>query len=96
METYQLIKFEDVCIHHDLDTGFVETIKTFEIINFIVKDNVHYIAIDDMPVIERVIRLHYDLQINMEGIAVINRMRSKIENLQETIQKLQNKLAVYQ
>ena len=77
METYQLIKLEEVCTHHKLNDSFIKNIKTFEIVNFIIKDNVHYIAIDDMPVIERVIRLHYDLHINMEGIEVITECAQK-------------------
>lgn len=96
METHQLIKFEDVCLHHNLDNGFITQIKEFEIIKFIIKDNILFIAITDMPVIERVIRLHYDLNINMEGIEVIQQMRNRIESLQKTVQQLQNQLAIHQ
>ena len=96
MESYQLIKFEDVCIQHQLDDDFIYNLKEYEIVNFIVKDNTHYVAIEEMPIIERIIRLHYDLHINMEGIAVIQQMRSKIEMMQLQIRQLNNRLNLYE
>ena len=96
METYQLIKFEEVCIHHQLDDNFINTIQDFEIINFTIKDEVLYISSEELPVIERVIRLRYELNINMEGIEVIQRMRTKMEALQDQVQQLNNRLKLYE
>ena len=49
-----------------------------------------------MPRMEKIIRLHYDLEINMEGIEVIKNMLDKMEALQDEVRKLQNRLNIYE
>ncbi|MBK8738011.1 MAG: hypothetical protein IPL98_19685 [Saprospiraceae bacterium] len=39
-----------------------------------VDDTDKYLLEEQLPVLEQIIRLHYDLQINMEGIDVITHM----------------------
>lgn len=93
---HKLIKFKDVCVHHKLDDVFITQIQEFEMVKIVLKNNIQYISTEEMPVIERVIRLHYDLNINMEGIEVIQQMRSRIENLQEMVHQLKQQIAIHQ
>jgi hypothetical protein len=41
-------------------------------------------------------RMHYDLDINMEGIDVISHLLKRIHNLQDELRITQNKLRLYE
>ena len=40
--------------------------------------------------------MHYDLDINLEGIEVINNLLSRVNNLQEELMLLKSKLKIYE
>ena len=44
---------------------------------------------------EQYARWHYDLEINLEGIEVIDHLLHRVKNLQDEITELQNKLKLY-
>jgi hypothetical protein len=44
-----------------------------------------------MQKLEKFVRLHYDLDINLEGIETINYLLEKIEKMQKEILELRNK-----
>jgi hypothetical protein len=46
-----------------------------------------------MQKLEKFVRLHYDLDINLEGIETINYLLEKIEKMQREILELRNKTA---
>jgi hypothetical protein len=46
--------------------------------------------------IEKIIRLHYELQINLEGVNAIYGLLNRVEMLQEEIVMLNNKLDFYE
>ncbi|MBK7468124.1 MAG: MerR family transcriptional regulator [Saprospiraceae bacterium] len=83
-------------IHHNLDETFIENLETYQLIKFVVHDTDKYLLEEQLPVLEQIIRLHYDLQINMEGIDVITHMLGRMENMQQTIQQLEKKLRLYE
>jgi hypothetical protein len=45
-----------------------------------------------MHKLEKFVRLHYDLDINLEGIETINYLLERIEEMQKEIVNLRNKL----
>jgi hypothetical protein len=57
----------------------------------------HYhsrIELEEMRALERMIRLHYDLEINMEGIDAIAHLLERVEHMQEEMRMLRRKLGV--
>ena len=51
---------------------------------------------EQLPLIEKMIRMHYDLKINLEGIDAIYHLLNKIEVLQQNLTAAQNKLRVFE
>ena len=45
--------------------------------------------------VEKMIRLHYDLNINLEGVDVIYNLLNQVNSLKKEITDLQNKLLFY-
>ncbi len=96
MSTKELISIKQVQIHHNLDDSFIESVESYQLIEFVSKKSDKFIYEDQLPVLEQIIRLHYELEVNMEGIDVITQMIKRMNNLNETIVQLKNKLRLYE
>ncbi|MGG8495193.1 chaperone modulator CbpM [Tenacibaculum sp. TC6] len=96
MNDKELISIQKIIHHHNLDEQFIESIESFQLIEFVVKDADKYLYVEQLPRLEKIIRLYYDLEVNMQGIDVINNMLSKMNSMHKTIQQLQNKLKLYE
>jgi ribosome assembly protein YihI (activator of Der GTPase) len=68
----------------------------YELIEIIVTENKNYLKEAQIDRIEKMIRLHYDLEINLEGIHVIDNLLDRLENLQSQITTLNNRLKFYE
>ncbi|WGH76025.1 chaperone modulator CbpM [Tenacibaculum tangerinum] len=96
MSDKELISIQKVMVHHHLDEQFIESVESFQLLEFVVKDSNKYVYTEQLPVLEKIIRLHYDLEVNMQGIDVINNMLDRMDAMHTTIQQLENKLKRYE
>jgi hypothetical protein len=92
METKDLILIEHFCTNHDIEFSFIDSLQKFGLIEvIIVKDN-KYLPQEQLKDVEKMMRMHYDLEINMEGIDVISNLLKRMDNLQQDLIAAQNKL----
>ncbi|MCB9201911.1 MAG: MerR family transcriptional regulator [Flavobacteriales bacterium] len=96
MESKELINIKSIILYHKVDEDFISQVESFQLIDIIIKDTDKYIHTKQLPVLERVIRLHYELKVNMEGIDVIGNMMDKMEDMKERIRKLECRLKLYE
>lgn len=92
MEQEDLIPAEDFCIHHNIEYSFINLLENSGLIQVMSIQHSSYIHPDDIYKLEKFVRMHYDLDINIEGIETINHLLEKIEEMQQEIVKLRNKL----
>lgn len=92
METSDLIPIQLVCEYYNVPVAFINTLQEFQLIKIIVRNNDTYIHTKQINEIEKMMRLHYDLDINFEGLDVIYNLLKKVESLNENIIELHNKL----
>ncbi|MBK7798545.1 MAG: chaperone modulator CbpM [Saprospiraceae bacterium] len=95
METNQLVLIEEFCVHYNIEYTFIDSLQEFGLVNLIVQDNGKYLSHDDVPEVEKMIRLHYELGINLEGIDVIYNLLKQIDHLQSELEIAKNKLNFY-
>lgn len=93
MEDQEYISIKTYCSHHQLDIAFVNSLIEFELIE--VSREKENIPLTELPKLEHWIHLHYDLDINLEGIQAIRHLLSRIEALQQENLQLQNKIDFY-
>jgi len=96
METKNLISIQQFCAHYEIPVTFIDTLHEYELIEIIVTKDKNYLKEAQIERIEKMIRLHYDLEINLEGIHVIDNLLDRLENLQSQITTLNNKLKFYE
>ena len=90
MEQDELIPVEDFCIHHNIEFSFIDSLENSGLISVTSVQQTSFIHLDDMQKLEKFVRLHYDLDINLEGIETINHLLETIENMQKEILQLKN------
>jgi hypothetical protein len=92
MEQEEVIPVKDFCIHHNIEYSFISSLENSGLISVRSVKRSTYIHADDMYKLEKFVRLHYDLDINLEGIETISYLLERIEQMQREILQLKNKL----
>ncbi len=92
MNTDNLIRIEYFCEQYNVEFSFVNALKESGLINFIVVEESSYLSTEDLKEIEKLIRLHYELGVNIEGIDVIANLLNQIAGLQQELTVARNKL----
>lgn len=92
MNTDNLIRIEYFCEQYNVELTFINSLQEFGLINVMVVEDSKYLSNEDLKEIEKLIRLHYELGINMEGIDVISNLLNQIADLQRELTAAKNKL----
>jgi hypothetical protein len=92
MDRKELIPVKDFCIHHNIQYSFISDLKNSGLISVTSVKRSACIHPDDINKLEKFVRMHYDLEINIEGIETIHYLLEKIEEMQKEIVNLRNKL----
>ena len=66
METKNLILIEQLSSHHNIEVSFINSLHEFGLIEVIIIENNKYLAHEQLKDVEKMIRLHYELDINMD------------------------------
>ena len=96
MNSKNLIQIKQFCLYHEIENTFITELHNYGLVKIIVLEEDEYLQPEQLPAVEKMIRLHYDLKINLEGIDVIANLLDKIEELQQNLTTTQNKLRLYE
>jgi hypothetical protein len=96
METKNLILIEQLCSHHNIEISFINALQEFGLIEIVIIEDNRYLSHEQLKDIEKMMRLHYELNINMGGIDAISNLLLQIDNLQQELTAAKNKLKVFE
>jgi len=96
MQTDELIIINEFCIHHNIDPRFIDALKDSGLIEVIRTDEKLYMPENQLPHLEKLVRLHYEMDINLEGIETITYLLSRMAEMQQQIMQLNNRLMIYE
>lgn len=91
-----LILANDFCSHYNITLSFINSLKEYGLIQIVLIEEASYIPQEQLQKLEQLIRLHYDLDINLEGIEAITYLLERVKNMQSEIIDLKNKLSLYE
>jgi hypothetical protein len=92
MSNQNLILIEQFSLHHGVDVTFLTALRDYGMVDFIVVEEQQYLDAVQLPVVEKIIRLHNDLDINLEGIDAIMNLQQRMGVLQQELNLLKNRL----
>lgn len=90
------ISATDFCRSHDIDIAFLNDIHKSGLIDFEIFEKSIIIRENRLPDLEKVVHLHFDLDINLEGIETIIYLLHRTEEMQTEINNLRNRLRLYE
>lgn len=96
MATRELISITQLCSVYEIEVSFISHLKELGLIELTTVKQVEFVHQDYIDDVERMIRLHRDLEINPEGIDVIFNLLHKVDRLHNEVKSLQNRLRLYE
>ena len=92
----KLIPANDFCTIHNIEISFIQSLQETGMIEITTIEETAYIPANQLPELERIIHLHFELDINLEGIETINNLLIRINNMKDEITALRNRLRLYE
>lgn len=90
------ISVHQFCIHYDIPKSFIDSLSNYELIELVEIESSKHIPIEDISRIEKLIRMHFDLQVNFEGLDIIDNLVRQINALQQEVTLLRNKMDFFE
>ena len=96
MALKDLILIETLCIHYKIEFSFIDALDNIGLIEIETIDQSKFINQDKIGDLEKMIRLHQELNVNLEGLDIVFNLLQKEKVLQEEINTLKNRLLLYE
>lgn len=96
MEPNQLISVSEFCIHHHIEIAFVQLMEQQGLVEIITLEQSVYVQPEQLPRLEKLVRLHQDLSIHPDDLDVVSELLERVERLQNQVAQLQNRLVFYE
>lgn len=94
MET-DMITLSDFCSSHQIEVSLIQSLEEHGLVQTIIVDQSICVHASELPKLERIVRLSQELNINPEGLDVIDHLLKRIEVMQHEIAELKNRLDFY-
>ena len=86
----------DFCSYHQIEYTLLSSFEEAGLVELMVVNQTYYIPQAQLPVLERMIRLHQDLDINVAGIEAITHLLQRVHTMQQEMLELRNRLRIYE
>lgn len=96
MNPREYIRITEFCSCYKIDHSFVQSLDEYGLVEITVLEETEFLDPDQVKKAEKMARLHYDLDINLEGIDAISHLLHKVSDLQTEVRILKNKLRRYE
>lgn len=96
MRTENLITVNDFCVYHNVACTFIDHLQEAGLIEVTVINQTTCIPVDEIIKIERLARLHNQLDINEPGLIAIDSLLEKVENMRQEMAVLRSRLSLYE
>ena len=96
MQTNDMITAQEFCVHHKVEMAFIQSVNQSGLIEMIQLEKDLCVPVSQLPQLEKIVRLYYEMDINMEGIETITYLLHRMQVMQQKIVQLNNRLHLYE
>lgn len=96
MEEQEYIPVLQLCEHYELEITFFDKIREVGLLEVTTYSEQLCISQERLSDFERLIRIHRDLDVNLEGIDVVFNLLKKVDQLNNELTAVKNKLRLYE
>ena len=94
MDNEKMITLETLLQNYEVEMSFINALQDFGLVTIVEVDGKQCVDRDNLGDLEKMMRLHYDLDINLAGIDVICNMLRKMNEMQAELTMLKNRLNI--
>ncbi len=96
MQERTTISANEFCNHHHIEISFIHSLHDYGLIEIEENEGDCLLSHDQLAQLEKMVRLHYDLHINLEGIDAIYHLLNRMEEMQREVVLLRNRLRMHE
>ncbi|MEO7923100.1 MAG: chaperone modulator CbpM [Chitinophagaceae bacterium] len=96
MQTAELIPVKIFCASHQIEVSFIHSLQESGLIELVIIEEDPFVHSEQLELLEKIVRLYYEMDINIEGIETISYLLQRINAMQREINELKNKIDLYE
>jgi len=96
MDSEKYIPVLHLCDLYQIEISFFKELNEEGLIELVSKQNSMYVHEEKLYKVERIIRIHRELNVNIEGIDVVLNLLEKVDTLQNEVYSMQSRLRLYE
>lgn len=96
MDTKKYIPVLHLCDLYQIEISFFKELNEEGLIELVSRQNSMYVLEEKLYKVERIIRIHRELNVNIEGIDVVLNLLEKVDTLQNEVYSMQSRLRLYE
>lgn len=96
MEGQDFISILQLCNHYKVEVSFFQQLEEEGLVEITTIEQTKCLHQNSINDVEKMIRIHQELNINIEGIDVVFNLLKKMNALQSKMNSLQNRLSLYE
>jgi hypothetical protein len=96
MNKGNMIPADEFCASHNIEITFINSLQEAGLIEVTTIRETEYIHENQLNELEKIVRLYYEMDINFEGIETVIHLLQKINDMQDEITLLKNRLRLYE
>ena len=96
MHTEEMIPVSEFCYNNEIELSLIHSFGDAGLINISIIGEQTFLSANELSQLEKLVRLHHELDINLEGIETVTHLLQQIGQMQQQILQLQNRLAFYE
>lgn len=91
MSLEEMIDADTLCSNYQVPLSFLQSLQEYGLLNSSMVEEKMFIDTTQLPQLEKIIHLHYELDINIEGIEAIFHLLDRVQKLQQEVTRLRNR-----
>ena len=92
MENEHLIPADEFCRHYRAEQTFIQALGDAGLIEVVMTEENTFLHEEQLAELERFSRLHYELDINMEGIEAIAHLLKRVNDMEHELFRLRQRV----
>jgi len=96
MNKENLIPTREICAHYQVEISFIRELHAHDLLEVETAGEDSFLDRNRLKDLERFISLYYDMDVNLEGIEVVDRLLRQLDDAHERMRQLENRLRLYE
>ena len=96
MQIQDMVSAQDFCTYHNVEISFIYSLQEYGLLEITTLEEKAYVSSNNLQQLEKMVLLYNEMDINLEGIDTITHLLQRINDMQQQITSLTNRLSIYE